>query len=134
MNIKWVYWAATFLLALMYIGGAGMYLSNIPMVQDLYIQFGYPAYLVPILAGLKLAAAIVILWRFSVALSDLAYAGMFFHLLLAAGAHIGIGDMGFAPALVGLVLLAVSFLTQNAARRKASPYGSLRALRGHVVA
>lgn len=129
MNIKCVYWVATVLLALIYIGGGVFYLTSIPMVQGMFVQFGYPGYIVPILAIVKLAAAATILSRFSVPLSDLAYAGMFFHLILAAGAHIGVSDPGFAPALVGLVLLVVSFLTQNAARRKQSPYGSLAALR-----
>jgi len=130
MNIKWLYWIATVLLSLVYIGGGVFYLTSIPMVQGMFVQFGYPAYIVPILAVVKLFAAATILSRVSVALSDLAYAGMFFHLILAAGAHIGVGDPGFAPALVGLVLLVVSFLTQNAARRKQSPYGSMAALRG----
>ncbi|MBK1795478.1 DoxX family protein [Devosia sp. WQ 349] len=129
MNLKWVYWGATVLLALMYVAGGVMYLTNIPLVQGTFAQLGYPAYLVPILAVVKLAAAVTIVWRFSVALTDLAYAGMLFHLLLALAAHLGVGDMAFAPAIVGLVLLVASFLTQNAARKKPSPYGSLAALR-----
>jgi hypothetical protein len=134
MNIKWVYWIATVLLSLIYLGGGTMYLLNIPMVQGLFVQFHYPAYLVPILAPLKLAAAVTILWRFSVKLSDLAYAGMFFHLLLAASAHIGIADYaGLPPSIVGLVLLAISFVTQNGARRNPSPYGSVANLIGKAA-
>jgi hypothetical protein len=131
MSIKWVYWAATVLLSLIYVGGGLMYLSNITMVQGLFVNFGYPAYVVPVLAVVKLSAAATILSRFNVALSDFAYAGMFFHLMLAAGAHIGIADFaGLPPSLVGLVLLTVSFLTQNRVRRTKSPYGSLSSLRG----
>lgn len=131
MNIKWVYWAATVLLALIYVGGGVFYLANIGMVQGLFVKFGYPTYIVPILGVVKLVAAVTILWRFNVALSDLAYAGMLFHLILAAGAHIGVSDFaGLPPSLVGLVLLAISFLTQNRARRQPSPYGSPGALRG----
>ena len=128
MNPKWIYWITTSVLALMYVAGGVMYLSNIAMVQALFLNFGYPAYLVPFLAVIKLSAAATILSRFSVALSDLAYAGMFFHLVLAAGAHIGVADWaGLPPSLVGLVLLVTSFFTQNRARRRSSPYGSLRA-------
>jgi len=135
MNIKWVYWISTILLSLMYLGGGLMYLTNIPMVQGMFGNFGYPAYIVPILGIVKLLAVATILSRFSVALSDLAYAGMFFHLILAAGAHIGVSDFaGLPPSLVGLVLLAVSFLTQNGARRKPSPYGSPAKLRGSAAA
>lgn len=131
MNMKWVYWIATGLLSLIYIGGGLMYLFNIAMVQGLFVNFGYPAYIVPILAVVKLAAAATILTRFSVALSDLAYAGMLFHLILAAGAHIAVSDFaGLPPSLVGVVLLVASFITQNWARHKQSPYGSPAALRG----
>jgi DoxX-like family len=122
MKMKWVYWGATGLLALMYLAGAAMYLSNISGVQQIFGTLGYPAYLVPILAVAKLAGAVVILWRFSVALSDLAYAAMFFHLLLALSAHINMGDGGFVPAIVGLIALLASFFTQNHARAKPSPY------------
>ena len=122
---KWTYWVSTVLLALMYIAGSAMYLSNITGIQQLFATLGYPGYLVPILGVVKLLGAITILWRFNVALADLAYAGMFYHLLLAFSAHINAGDGGFVPAIIGMVLLVLSFFTQNAARQKQSPYGSL---------
>ncbi|KQM66539.1 MULTISPECIES: DoxX family protein [unclassified Sphingomonas] len=122
MKRKWIYWIATVLVALMYLAGGAYYLSDIAGVQRIFPTLGYPPYLVPILAVLKPLAAVTILWRFSVKLSDLAYAGMLFHLLLAISAHLNAGDYGFGPALVGLLALVVSFLTQNAARRKPSPY------------
>lgn len=126
MKAKWIYWGATGLLAALYLGGGAYYFSNISGVQKLMVGLGYPAYLVPILGAAKLAGAITILSRFSVRLSDLAYAGMFFHLLLAFSAHLNAGDYGFGPALVGFIALLVSFFTQNAAGRKKSPYGSIR--------
>lgn len=122
MSKKRVYWISTGLLAAIYLAGGAYYISDIAGVQKVIVAYGYPAYLVPILAVLKPAAAIVILWRFSVALSDLAYAAMFFHLLLAISAHIHAGDNGFGPALLGLAALIVSFLFQNTARRRKSPY------------
>jgi hypothetical protein len=48
---------------------------------------------------------------------------MFFHLLLALAAHIGSGIGSPIGAVIGLLLLAASFLTQNHARKKKSPYG-----------
>lgn len=125
MKLKWIYWIATAVLALLYLAGGAYYLSDIAGVQRIFPALGYPPYLVPILAVLKPLAAVTILWRFNVALSDLAYAGMFYHLLLAISAHLNAGDYGFGPALVGLVALFVSFATQNAARRKPSPYPTL---------
>ncbi|MDQ0561889.1 hypothetical protein QO004_003690 [Rhizobium mesoamericanum] len=126
MKLKWIYWVATNVLALIYLMGGAYYLSDMAGVQRIFPTLGYPPYLVPILAVLKPLAAVAILWRFSVALSDLAYAGMFYHLLLAISAHFNAGQtVEAAPALVGLVALLVSFATQNAARRKPSPYAVL---------
>src|SRR3546814_1436592 len=73
MQLKRIYWIATALLALMYLAGGAYYLSDMAGVQAIYPTLGYPPYLVPILAVLKPLAAVTILWRFSVALSDLAY-------------------------------------------------------------
>lgn len=118
---KIAYWVSTTLLCLIYASGAVMYLFQRPMIEEGFAAFGYPAYLVSLLIVAKIAAPLAILSRVSVGLSDLAYAGILFHLLLAASAHINVGDGGYFPALLGLVLAAVSFLTQNAARRKPSP-------------
>jgi hypothetical protein len=118
---KIAYWVSTTLLCLIYASGAVMYLFQRPMIEEGFAAFGYPAYLVSVLIVAKIAAPLAILSRVSVGLSDLAYAGILFHLLLAASAHINVGDGGYFPALLGLVLAAVSFLTQNAARRKPSP-------------
>lgn len=126
---KWIYWTSTILLAAMYVAGGTMYLNNIPGIQAVFLKLGYPAYLVPILAVVKLAGAVTIVWRFSRALTDLAYAGMLYHLLLALSAHLNAGDGGFVPAVVGLLLLVASFLTQNIARAKPSPYGSWALIR-----
>lgn len=121
MKLKWIYWTATTVLALIYLAGGAYYLSDIAGVQRIFPTLGYPPYLVPILAVLKPLGAITILWRRSVALSDLAYAGMFYHLLLAISAHFNAGQtVEAAPALVGLAALLVSFFTQNWARQKPS--------------
>lgn len=71
----------------------------------------------------KILAVAAILSRVGVALSDLAYAGTFYHLLLSASAHINVRKRsGAVPTAVGLVLLVAAFLTQNAARETPSPY------------
>ncbi len=122
MKLKWIYWIATTIIAAIYLLAGAYYLSDIAGVQRIFLTLGYPPYLVPILAVLKPLAAVTILWRFSVALSDLAYAGMFYHLLLAISAHFNAGQVAeAAPATIGLVALLISFATQNAARRKPSP-------------
>ena len=102
------YWVSTSLLALMYLAGSVMYLSNQVNAREAFVALGYPAYLVPILGAAKLLGVIAILWRRRVFLTDLAYAGMFYHLLLALSAHIYAADGSFAPATVGLTLVVVS--------------------------
>lgn len=123
MNRKYVYWISTGLLCLLYLTSATFYGTQGDKVRQMLGALGYPAYLVPILLVVKLLGVAAVLSRVSVALSDLAYAGMFYHLLLAISAHVNAGDgVGSTPAVVGLVLVLSSFFTQNAARAKKSPY------------
>lgn len=118
---KIAYRLSTVLLCLFYTAGAAAYVFQRPMVEEGFGHFGYPPYLVTVLIVVKIAAPLAILSRVSVRLSDLAYAGMLFHLLLAISAHLNAGDDGFFAPLVALALMIVSFLTQNAGRKMASP-------------
>lgn len=95
MKIKITYWVSTGLLCLIYFGGAAFYISQREMVTGMLGGLGYPAYLVSVLSVVKILGALAILVRKPVALSDLAYAGMFFHLLLAVSAHVNAGDGAF---------------------------------------
>lgn len=126
MAIRIVYWGSTALLAVLYLGGAAFYLTAYDTAVSTLGGLGYPAYLVTLLPFVKILGVLAIVVRRPVALSDLAYTGMFFHLILAASAHINAGDGGFVPALVGLVLLLASFFTQNAVRKGLSPYATER--------
>lgn len=118
---KLIYWAATLPLCLMYLAAAGFYLTQGESVAEGFIAFGFPAHLVQVLIVAKIAAPLAILSRMSVRLNDLAYAGMFYHLLLALSAHLNADDGGYTAALLALGLMLTSFLTQNAARRSPSP-------------
>jgi hypothetical protein len=111
------------LLSLLYLTSAYMYVTKGDWVRQVLAGLGYPSYLVPVMTVVKVLGPLAILSRFSVALSDLAYAGIFYHLLLSGLAHLGVRKpSGAAPAAVGIVLLAASFATQNAAREIPSPY------------
>jgi len=125
-KIKIAYWVSTGLLSLLYFAGATLYLTQRGMVSEAYRMLGYPTYLISVLIVVKVLGPIAILSRKSIALSDLAYAGMFYHLLLALSAHLNAGDGGFVPALVGLGLLPISFFTQNQVRKGVSPYAGPR--------
>ncbi|KVK53997.1 hypothetical protein BCY90_18680 [Agrobacterium deltaense] len=120
---KIVYWVATSLISLLYLASTTFYITDGDTVRGMIVALGYPAYLVPLLIVLKPLGVVAILSRRSLFLSDLAYAGMFFHLLLANSAHMAAGDYGgMIPATVGLVMLVTSFLTQNDARKRKLPY------------
>jgi len=118
-----IYWISTALLSVLYLVSAITYILKKEWVRETIVGFGYPGYLVPILTTVKFLAVAIILSRVSVELSDLAYAGVFYHLLLSGIAHIGVRKpSGAIPAVVGLTLLIASFVTQNAAREIPSPY------------
>ncbi|MFQ6309156.1 DoxX family protein [Lysobacter capsici] len=119
----YAYWISTALLCLLYMASAATYVVKTNWVRQALTGLGYPGYLIPILTTVKILAVAAIVSRINVALSDLAYAGMFYHLLLSASAHLNARKPGGAlPAAAGLVLLIASFMTQNAARELASPY------------
>ncbi|WP_033748534.1 DoxX family protein [Pantoea sp. NGS-ED-1003] len=123
MTAFYAYWISTGLLCLLYIISAALYVMKRGLVRQTFVELGYPGYLHSLLIVVKILAVLAILFRVSVFLSDLAYAGMFYHLLLSALAHIGSrNSSGAIPALTGLVLMMVSFSMQNVAREIPSPY------------
>ncbi len=101
-----------------------MYLTKRDFVRNAQVDLGYSAaHLVPFMIVVKILGPLAILSRVNVPLSDLAYAGIFYHLLLSGMAHLGARKpAGAIPAVIGLVLLFASFLTQNAARAVPSAY------------
>uniref|UniRef100_UPI000D38F7FE DoxX family protein n=1 Tax=unclassified Variovorax TaxID=663243 RepID=UPI000D38F7FE len=119
-----IYWTSTALLSLLYVASAAMYIAKGHFVRQAQADLGYSApLLVPFMIAIKLLGPLAILWHFNVALSDLAYAGIFYHLLLSGLAHLGVRKpKGAIPAAVGFVLLVSSFATQNAARDLHSPH------------
>lgn len=130
MATTYLYWISTALLSLLYFASAAMYIAKGEFVRKAQAELGYSApLLVPFMIAIKLLGPIAILWHFNVALSDLAYAGIFYHLVLSGLAHLGVRKpKGAIPAAVGLVLLAASFSTQNAARALPSPHAPATAV------
>lgn len=124
MTTAALYWISTGLLSLLYLFSAFIYVTKGAWVRQTLAELNYPApYLVPFMVVVKVLGPVAILSRVSTPLSDLAYAGIFFHLVLSASAHLGVRKpKGALPAIVGLALLAISFATQNVARETPSPY------------
>ncbi|MGO6709208.1 DoxX family protein [Rhizobium leguminosarum] len=118
------YWISTALLSVLYLASAYMYATKKQWVREALMELGYSANnLVPFMVIVKILGPLAILSRVSVPLSDLAYAGIFFHLLLSGLAHIGVRKpVGALPAAIGLALLIASFITQNDVRDVPSPY------------
>lgn len=129
MMSNYIYWVSTILLSMLYFSSATLYLTKKSWVRETLSDLNYPAaYLVPLMIVIKILGPIAILSRVSLPISDLAYAGIFFHLLLSGMAHLGVRKpLGALPAVIGLVLLVVSFSTQNSARTSPSPYGEIMA-------
>ena len=93
MAETYTYWISTALLCLLYLASAAIYMARRGWVRQALADLGYPAYLVPVMTAVKILGVAAILSRASVALSDLAYAGMLYHLMLSGLAHLGVRNV-----------------------------------------
>ncbi len=89
---------------------ASFYLFQNEVAVEAYTKLGFPTYIIYPLAILKILGVVAIWSRKSELLKEWAYAGFFFNLSLGVSAHINVGDGDFAGALMGLVLLLVSYV------------------------
>ena len=104
-----LYWASTAVLCGIFLYSAFMYFNNTEMVKVFFENLNYPTYIVIPLAILKILGVIMVLWRPNKWLTEWAYAGFFFDLILATAAHhyAGHGILGFS--LVGLIAIFPSY-------------------------
>lgn len=122
MPAKIAYWVSTALFCAFYAFSVFLYVSDPAGSAAGYAGVGYPAYLVTMMIFVKSAGILAVLVRRPVWLAQLAYAGFFYHLLLAFSAHIAAGVPGFEMAIILFVLVIISWLTQNAARSPDAAY------------
>ena len=106
---KVIYWLATVVLCAIMLFSAQMYFRNMEMVKGFFESFNYPTYFVIPLAVLKVLGVIMILWRKSQWLTEWAYAGFFFDLILAYMAHYQANDGQETFALLGLIAIFPSY-------------------------
>ena len=78
------------------------------MIKGFFEDFNYPTYIVIPLAILKILGVIMIFWRKSQWLTEWAYAGFFFDLVLATAAHQDAGH-GLGMSAMGIPLLFISY-------------------------
>ena len=106
---KIIYYTSTGLLTALMIMSVGMYLFNHEMMVETFTKLGYPSYIIYPLAVAKLLGLIAIWTKLSHTLKEWAYAGFFFDFILALSAHIHIADGEHMPAIIALILLAISY-------------------------
>lgn len=111
--MKIVYWIGTALLCLLMLFSAYNYIFNHAALADAYTSLGYPTYLIYPLAAAKILGVVAILSNLNKTLAEWAYAGFFSDLVLAAAAHIMVGDGSELFAIIGLVFWAVSYFTKS---------------------
>jgi hypothetical protein len=122
MVARIVYWVSTIAFCAVYAMSVFSYVSDTAGSAAGYGAVGYPGYLVSVMIFVKIAGVLAVLVRRPIGLAQLAYAGFFYHLLLAFSAHVASGVPGFEIALVLLVLVTLSWLSQNAARGAGAAY------------
>jgi len=119
---KILFWIATGLLSLLLLMSAGMYIFDHKTVSEMFVNFGYPTYIIYPLAFAKLSAVVVlVLQNKSKTLSSLkewAYSALFFEFLLAIFAHVMINDGGQIAAIMAMILLLTSYITLQKTKTK----------------
>jgi len=108
-TVKLIYWTATGLLSVMMVMSASMYIFKHKDIVKAFETLGHPSYIIYPLALAKFLGILTIIVRPSEVLKHFAYAGFFFNFLLAAAAHLSVGDGDAIGAIFALVLLAISF-------------------------
>lgn len=103
-----IYWIATIGICAIMIYSAQMYFRNTEMVKGFFESFNYPSYIVIPLAILKVLGVLMLLWRGIPWLTEWAYAGIFFDVVLAAMAHHHADD-SITFTLIALILLLISY-------------------------
>ena len=102
------YWITTGLFCAVVAFSGFAHFTHQPMMVDAMSGLGYPLYFMTIIGLAKILGVIAVLVPERPLLKEWAYAGFFFTFVLASSAHLAVGDGGFAPALVAIILVAVS--------------------------
>ena len=114
-KFKIVYWISTGLLSAMMLLSASMYFLKHAEVQATFEALGYPAHIIYPLAFAKIAGLVAIWFINNKSLKEWAYAGFFFDFVLAAMAHIAVGDGDSVSAFVAILMLFVSYFSRKKA-------------------
>ncbi len=104
-----LYWVSTAVLCGIFLYSAFMYVTNTDTIKSFFESFNYPTYIVIPLAILKISGVVMLLWRPNKWLTEWAYAGFFFDLVLATAAHYYAGDSIVGFSSYGLIAIFPSY-------------------------
>ena len=105
----WIYRIVTGLFTVMIGMGAAMYFVQNDMVREAFTNLGFPTFIIYPLAIAKILGLVAIWTNKSSMLKEWAYAGFVFDLVLAISAHLNVNDGEHYGALIGLILVSVSY-------------------------
>ncbi len=111
-GIKIAHWVATALVCLLIGASAMTYLIRYEEVVETFrLKLHFPIWLVYPMAVAKISAIVMLLTKFNRTLTEWAYAGLTFNMLLAVGAHASSGDSQYIYPTVALILVLGSYFT-----------------------
>jgi hypothetical protein len=108
----WIGWVVTGLMAALMLLAAVPDVLQVPEAMTVFKHLGYPPYLLLFLGTAKILGVAAVLIPGVRRLKEWAFAGLTFDLLGALYSHLSVNDppSAWLPAVVGLVLMAASYL------------------------
>lgn len=115
---KNIYFISTVLLSLLLLFSAGMYFFNHEEVAKTFTRLGYSPQIIYPYAVAKIFGVIALWYTGNYIIKNLAYIGFLVAFSLAIYAHISIKDGDQATAIVAMVLLIASYLSDKKIRNE----------------
>jgi len=107
---KIIYWVLTIMMCGLFLFSAQMYFFNTEMVKGFFTSMNFPEWIVIPLAIAKVLGVIAVLTNLNSTLKEWAYAGFFFDVILATGAHHFAGHGWMQLSVLGIFLVLGSRL------------------------
>ncbi|MDB5127102.1 DoxX family protein [Mucilaginibacter sp.] len=111
-NAKRIYWTGTVLTSLWF-GASGFFeLTRNPIVWNITLQLGYPAYFIYVLGIAKLSGIIVLLIPGKLLrLKEWVFAGVFFDIIFAFASKLSVvGPLGTVDAIIAFLMVSITYL------------------------
>ena len=125
----WIRWIVTGLMAALMLLSAVPDVLRIPAALQVFGHLGYPPYLLLFLGTAKMLGVAAVLVPGVRTIKEWAFAGLTFDLTGALFSHLSVGDppSAWAPAMVGLMLVAGSYFAYRMAQQREIFSGDARA-------